>query len=64
MDIATVEKNRFEYDFEKAKPAYERSKEKFDEETSKAITVFMDSFGLSARSIMRQFLDAEKFKAA
>jgi hypothetical protein len=37
MDIDTVEKNRFESDFEKAKSAYERWKEKFDEETLKTI---------------------------
>jgi hypothetical protein len=42
MDIDNVEKNRFESDFEKAKSAHERSKEKFDRKLVKLLWTLSD----------------------
>jgi hypothetical protein len=44
--------------------AYENALERFNSDTAKTIKVFNECFGLSARAIMRRFLDEERFKSA
>jgi hypothetical protein len=48
----------------KAIAGYEKPKERFDADTSKTVKVFNETLGISARMLIKHFLEDVRFKTA
>jgi hypothetical protein len=62
--INTIERYRFESDYERSILDYEKSQQKFNEDTAKVIKVFNDSLGISSRSLITDDLNNNRFRLA
>ena len=62
--IETSEKYRFENEYRRERQEFVSRKLKFDEDTAKVIEIFNEYLGSSARSLITEDLNANRFKSA